>query len=293
MILLRFQNLETSIKNIYLSVKGILKAVFIGRKKVSFPNHQFKKDAIVLGSGPSMKNSLLKHKDQLKNKTLIAVNHFPKTKEYEELKPEYLVLLSRLFWEYNPDKEEHGIYVDFYNALIEKTTWPITIYIDKKASKKAKEIEKLNSNIKFLLFNKNGIEGFDNIIFPIFSTGMASPKCQNVLVASCYLAATMKFRNIFLLGADHSWIEQLRITDNNELSIRQIHYYDNQEEIVYKPYLDSERHTPQPWVNYIYGMYKLFDIYHMINRYAQYKGAKIINSSEYSYIDAFERSEIK
>ena len=100
------------------------------------------------------------------------------------------------------------------------------------------------------------------------------------------LAFRLGFKKIYLAGADHSWLPQLSVDDNNRVITRQPHFYK-----------DSEQHNKQVDAEYanihlhevLYSMYVAFRSYFVIRDYAERIGCKIINITPGSFIDAFER----
>lgn len=284
-------NIELFFSNIYNALKSLFKVLFLSKFYAKIPEIETG-DCVILGNGPSLTASLNKYKDQLKNKKLIAVNHFPETDIYTSLKPSYLVLLDRGFWEYDESNPKHAKYLKLFDALITKTTWNISVCIDAKAKKRLQWITDKNPNVTFTYFNKNGINSFDFFDFFFWKKTLASPRCWNVLIATTYICVNLKFKNIYILGADHSWFESLHVSENNETMIKQLHFYDKEKVVNYVPYVHSETNKNVPIQDLMYMYHMVFKTYNRIDMYALKNNSKIINSSETSYIDAFERGPI-
>ena len=50
------------------------------------------------------------------------------------------------------------------------------------------------------------------------------PFSQNVLVAAIYISLNLGYKNIYLLGADHSWAHDVSVNDDNQLCLNDRHF---------------------------------------------------------------------
>lgn len=248
------------------------------------------KTCIVLGNGPSLKTSLSKHKDFLKKHALFCVNSFSLSDEYIELKPQHYVILDHSFW-----KSDGKIIIDTLDALKTKTTWSIKLFVPQMASesKRFEELSKANPNIQLQYFNYTVFKGFPEIAHWFYSKNLAMPQSQNVLVATIFLAMNSNFKEIFVVGADHTWHENLHLDENNLLSLRHIHFYDDVEKTTYVPFKKGIHSTETFKVHEIFATWeKVFYGYIALENYSKYKNCKIYNASEITFVDAFERKKL-
>ncbi len=118
------------------------------------------------------------------------------------------------------------------------------------------------------------------------------PQSQNVLVASLFAGINIGFKTIHIVGADHTWHENLHVNEYNQLCIKDEHFYDNGTAISYRPFYTNAKRTST------FTMYEIFTTlakaflgYTMIKKYADHRGTTIYNASEISFIDAFERKK--
>ncbi|MGD1889614.1 MAG: hypothetical protein ACFB15_03275, partial [Cyclobacteriaceae bacterium] len=120
---------------------------------------------------------------------------------------------------------------------------------------------------------------------------------HNVLVASLSIVLMMRFQTIYITGADHSWMKEVFVTDDNRVFLSQKHFYDGQ--------LKSDTYTDKARPMYagsttnerklheiLEKWYYSFRSYWELNGYAQSIGSRIINVTPDSYIDAFARQNI-
>lgn len=245
---------------------------------------------IVLGNGPSLNQSLEKHPDFFQKHPLICVNSFSITKQYIELKPSYYVMLDPGFWFGGNELVENTI-----SSILTKTSWPIHLFVPKaaKQSKSFSELRNQNSNITIHYFNYNVFKGFQGIANWFYAKNLAMPQSQNVLVASLFLGINLGFKKIYLVGADHTWHQNLYVNDENILCAKQVHFYENEQTVKYVPFYKGV-HTKEvfkmheiltTWGKTFYG-------YVALNDYAVYKKCTIYNASEISFIDAFKRIKL-
>lgn len=245
---------------------------------------------IVLGNGPSLKTSFSKHPDFFQKHSLFCVNSFSLSEEYEKFKPQFYVILDYSFW-----KSDGEIVLETLNAIRTKTSWPLKLFIPQMAAgnDRFKELTKTNPNIELCFFNYTVFKGFQGIAHWFFSKNLAMPQSQNVLVATIFLAINSGFKNIYVVGADHTWHEHLHLDDSNILNVKQIHFYENEEKVTYTPFKKGIHVNETFKVHEIFATWaKTFYGYIALQNYAQYKNCKIYNASEITFVDAFERKKI-
>jgi hypothetical protein len=126
----------------------------------------------------------------------------------------------------------------------------------------------------------------------IFRKGWGMPRSQNILAASLYLAITRRFKEVYLFGADHSWHEEIRISDANELLIKQEHFYDKPGEAVYVPVYDVVKKETSRMSAQFASLSKAFYSYEILRDYAASMNVQVLNASAKSYVDAFRRVKI-
>jgi hypothetical protein len=245
---------------------------------------------IILGNGPSLKQSLQKHPDFFKKYPLVCVNGFSLSNEYQELKPAYYVMLDPAFW-LNTDENIKRI----FDTIIQKTTWNLHLLIPSKARKFPiiQQLEKSNPNIRIGFYNYTVFRGFTGISHFFYKRNMAMPQSQNVLVASLFICINMQFKNIYIVGADHTWHESMHVNEQNQLMVKHLHFFNNEETVSYVPFYRDEHKIETFRVDELfYTMAKVFSGYRAIKKYGDLRQTNIYNCSEISFIDDFERRKI-
>jgi hypothetical protein len=279
--------------NIFQTVISILKIFFLSGNVKQFPEAQ--SDSIsILANGPSLKSSLQKFSEYFKNTTCFCVNNFSSSEEYEVIKPSYYLFLDPAFFEYDEAKHEHPDIAAALRNLELKTKWPLNLFIPRKGKKSMylKILQERNPNIHVYYINYTVVKGFTFFTHFSFKKNFGMPRCTNVLGGCIFLALNMGYKEIYFFGADHSWHEELRMTDDNTLLIKDFHFNDKSEDVKeHKLYESVERKQAIGIYRAFWWIYKTFQDYIYISEYAKKIDAEVYNASDKSYIDAFERKK--
>jgi len=243
-------------------------------------NKTEERDCVVLGNGPSLKTLIETHKDFLEDKDLIAVNYAVLSDYYTSIRPQYYIVADKAFF-------KDPVHCNrLFDTLAAKTDWDMTLFIPATAKSDPTWRLKLHKrpNIKFEYFNMTPVEGFNWFSHWAFDENLGLPRPRNVLIPAIMTALRLKPRNIYVAGADHSWLRDIYIGDDNRLYENFQHFYDQKTGSAYPETYHLH--------NMLYNLYITFKSYHIIEHYAKKIGIKIYNITEGSYIDAFERKKI-
>lgn len=269
----------------FFSVSGqtLLSAVkiFLQSKRVEKPQKVCRNsEIVVLGNGPSLRSLIEAKRDFFSGKSLLAVNYAVLSDYYTELKPDYYLVADPVFF----FQEAHCN--KLFDALAEKTDWELELYLSVHARKSTMWQSKLAArpNIRVHYFNMTPVEGFRWFTHLAFRKGWGTPRPRNVLIPSIMTALRMPFHTIYVAGADHSWMKEIWVNEDNVVMEDLNHFYDKKGAERYV----SDRHLH----DLLMSMYIAFKSYHIIRSYAESIGKQIYNVTEGSYIDAFDRKKI-
>jgi hypothetical protein len=248
------------------------------------------KRCVILGNGPSLKKAIEAYGEQLKEEELFCVNHFPKTEAYVQLKPGNFVTSAPELWRDNMRESVIESREKLWAAMVEKTDWPMHVFLPAEAGKCKWLMNQLGQNrqLKIVFYNNTAVEGSRRIAFFLFRRNLGIPRPHNVLIPSLMLSINSGYREVVLLGADHSWLEELSVNDKNEALLNQKHFYDADTSRPDRMYRQLKR-RPRRVHEILEKLMFAFRSYFEIRDYAETKGTKIINATPGSYIDAFER----
>lgn len=264
-------------------VKVLLQSGWSTKLPVSFKNS---KELLILANGPSLNRTVTESASFLEGKTLLSVNFFAISPLFAQLRPELYLIADPLFW-ILPDSREK-----LFGALAAEVTWSMSLFVPRRALK-CKEWQKMlapNPNIRVYDYNATPIDGFPAFCNFLFDRRWGVPRPHNVLIPSIAVGLQLPFEKIYLAGADHSWLPEISVTDDNQVLMHQKHFYDqrnSQASTVQKENLESAR-----LYTILYHMYVAFKSYFVLEAYARKKHKEVINVTAGSYIDAFKRLKI-
>lgn len=233
---------------------------------------------IVMGNGPSLNDTMRDNAASLKSHRLMSVNFAANAPQFYELRPDFYVVVDPVFFR---DLENVNVRLLWEN-LSQRIDWPMKLLVPARA----KVPVALPGNISVERFNPVGVEGFRTVEHAAYRAGLGMPRPRNVLIPAIMAGIMLGFRNIYVVGADHSWTKTLSVTEDNTVVSVQPHFYaDNsaEHERVASVYKDIRLHE------IMYSFYVAFRSYFTLAEYAESRGVKIYNSTPGSFIDAFER----
>ncbi len=238
---------------------------------------------VILGNGPSLRRNLEEDMELLGETDTLAVNFFANSPEFRKVKPRYYVLADPHFFE----KAESDPNVSRLIANLNAIDFPMILFVPSGRGRGSRLFA--NPLLKVRQFNFIAIEGFKWFENAMFGMRRGMPRPRNVLIPSMMVGIWLGYRQIYLLGADHSWLSTLSVNDRNEVVSIQPHFYkedDKEQKRIREEYV---RH---PLHEVLESMTIAFRSYHRIQAWAESCGVEIFNATPGSMIDAFPRSPL-
>ena len=232
---------------------------------------------IVMGNGPSLRDTISEHEDTLKQGDSMAVNFAANTPEFFSIRPRHYVLADPHFFKSGEGMDPNV--VELWRNL-RKADWEMILHVPVGCQ------PSLPYNIKVRHFNMTPGEGADALCHTLYRRGLAMPRPRNVLIPAIMEGIRAGYRDIWIVGADHTWPHSLYVDDENRVVTVQPHFYeDNKKELdrVAAEYAGIRLHEVMG------SMVVAFRSYHAIRRYAERMGVNIYNATPGSMIDAFTR----
>ncbi len=265
-------------------VATLAKVVLLSRW-VSRPDRTPGDDEIViLGNGPSLRETIDKHFNWLSARTLMAVNFAANSPEFQRLKPQRYILADPHFFD---AVESDGNVARLWKNL-QEARHAMTLHVPASRLRQARALVSAGKS-RLETFNLTPVEGHEWLTHTLFDMRLGMPRPRNVMIAAIMAAIWCGYRRIYLAGADHSWSRTLSVDDTNRVVSVQPHFY-------------SDDSKERDRVAAEYAGYRLHDIlnsltvafhsYHEIRRYAESRGVAIINVTPGSMIDAFPRMNL-
>lgn len=271
------------------SAKSLVK-VMLQSRCTHFKTHRQDGPLIVMANGPSLNDTMRDSLDILQRHDTVSVNFAPLSEAFAVIKPRYHVLADPLFFSAEPLPNV----VRLYDAL-KTVDWPLTIFVPRKYVSKARRLlsisktETADNPISIQPFNFVGADGFAWLEKLLYNSKSAMPRPRNVLVPALMCGIWLGYKQIYVVGADHSWMKTISVdSDNNVISVQPHFYKDDasEQKRVDTTYRDYRLHQ------IVHSFYVAFRSYHTLQRYAKKIGVKIYNSTPDSFIDAFPRKSL-
>lgn len=266
------------------TLRGIIKVLMLSRRSTIKPLVRDQR-LIIMANGPSLADTIAEQGETLSSGITMAVNFAANTPSFDTIKPQFYILADPLFF----TKADNNFKELWHN--IAHTDRDMTLLVP--ASQLSRARQRLGalggSHITLASFNAVGVEGFRSFRNMLYRHGLAMPRPRNVLIPAIMCGIRLGFKEIYLVGADHSWLQSLSVDDDNRLVAIQHHFYE-------------ENSREQSRITTEYTGYKLHQIlesltiafrsYHLIEDFAEAGGIKIYNATPHSYIDAFARKAL-
>ena len=269
----------TPLQHLSDTLTALIKVAIQSRLAGRIKSKKQEKPLIIMGNGPSFRDTIDNHLDILCQNDTLAVNFAANSPEFFQIKPRYYTLADPLFFE---DSDAENM-IALYDNL-NKVDWQMTLIIPVKAPVKVK-----NPNITVERFNMVGVDGARWLKHILLDSRMAMPRPRNVLIPSIMAAIWLGYKEIYLVGADHSWMKSISVDNDNHVVSIQTHFYkDSNKELGRKRDLFANVKLHEVAHSY----YTAFKAYHTILDYITPKGVKIYNATPESFIDAFERRDL-
>lgn len=249
---------------------------------------QVNKNCIILCNGPSLNKSLKDHKLFIENSIKICVNFMPLSYFFQELKPEFLMLVDPIFWQKNISAELESKIIKLNDAL-RCVDWNLKIVmpIKAKVTNHVFEVAANNKNIEMIFINSD-VSKSDILQKRLFeyAANRSAPVFQSVSIAAIYFAINSGFKNIYLFGCDHDWIKNMIVDDNNRLCHRDTHFYEENETTKFLPINSS-------LLEEFRAQYSLHFAYNELKEYAKFMNSDVFNATPNSLLDSFERVDLR
>ncbi len=267
------------------TAKGIAKIALMSRPvTIGRAADASDKPLIILANGPSLRQTIADHADLLATMPTLAVNFAANSPEFALIKPNYYVLADPHFFRATDDPNVRRL-IDNLSAV----TWPMRLFIDRRYRSGFMAALSLPPDVTLETFNAVGVEGFKPFRRIAYRSRLAMPRPRNVLIPSIMLGIALGYRRIYICGADHSWMRDIRVTDDNEVVSGMNHFYKESSAEVQR---SRNEYRGYRLHDIIKSYYTAFRSYHLIRSYADSLGVTIINATPGSYIDAFTRGSL-
>lgn len=251
--------------------------------------------AVIIANGPSLDAYLKRYPRGIENADHMCVNAFSLTPAYEVLRPRFSVFVDPSFWTIPCSHRMEEYRRAVYGELVRKTAWEHVVLTPVQSRGCVQRM--MNPPRAHLVFRSfNGTIVSRSVPFALrnllYGRGLAIPSCQTVVNSAIGLAVRMGYRNVYVVGADASFLEGLFVDPvSNLLSVASRHFAE--EPVPAAPiYKDAEEAEPMLLHEYLEAVARMFEGYHEVWKYAKARNVNVVNASEFSWIDALPRGTL-
>lgn len=283
---MKFDKIQKFLTDGIDSCLSLIKVLLMSKNCSSYFDVIREKEMIILGNGPSLRQTIDIYFDKLMARDLMAVNFAANTSEFFRLQPKFYILADGLFFNaINSDQNVKNLWENLNNI-----NWDMKLLVPSKYKSLVSPLLINSSYIKLGFFNLTPIEGYKWFKKLIFKSGLGMPRPRNVMIPAIMESIRMGYKKIYICGADHSWTKTLDVDNENFVISIQPHFYeDNKTELqrVRDTYKGLKLH------DVLGSMVIAFRSYWEIKEYADDRNVEIINATPDSMIDAFTKKEIE
>lgn len=293
-----FEKIDRGVRNLYETARYFL----IMAVKENFRNYVGRAGTVgtpaptmaILGNGPALAQELPHLLEEAAAdpaaRDFMAVNFFAADERFGELRPAYYVLSDPMFFRASAERER---VMALYRAMNERVTWPMTLYVQYYNPERFDYRAVLpNPRIRIVPFHTQTYRGFRSLEFRLYRRGLGSANFGTVVQVGEYIALLLGYKRIELYGVDHTLLEGLCVDDDNRLCRADRHYYDGAPTAP-KPMFRKVPRRPYTMALYLAEVAELFRGHEVLRDYARWLGARIVNCTRGSMIDAYERLKAK
>ncbi len=275
------------------TITSLLRIIVFTKIIKGFNRNNYSKlsDIVVIGNGPSLNKMISEKTEFLNNKDLICVNFFPSSEYFFKLKPLYLIVGAPDFWLERVRPELENLRNDLYKNLL-KVNWTLVFYIPVQAKKFTlwHKLTAQNSFIKIHYYNVTPIHGYSWFRNFCYKRNIGLPRPHNILNPAIMMSIIMNYTNIYLWGAEHSWLQTIFVDEDNIAYLTQQHFYSKGtvKPLPMQKNVNEDRKLHEMLYKFVYT----FEGYFLIREFSEKNGSNIWNCTPGSFIDAFKRLKI-
>lgn len=266
---------------------GLLK-----KKPIPFPKHDGER-LFIFGNGPSVSYLYKNNKKIIEKSKCMCVNFMANSEYYEKIRPSYYVIMDKYAFLYDKEKDERRIAITKrgWKNILEKTKWSMILFMPCYAKENEQLMKQIAKNKCIYSYFYHSDLFFDKLRrwkderFTLYTNGYLVPFACNVIVIAIFLGIKLGYPNLYLLGADISWITSLECGEDNVVYFLDQHCYNmigNKEYYAYGPRRNDMALVFEILSNVFKGCKEM-------QEYALENNISVYNLNINSYIDAFKK----
>ena len=273
--------LSSLIKTVRFQFHRIKEHNLYGKYEFVYREELINKRCYVLANGPSLNEELetLKNDKSFVDSPKFVLNYFVESDYFQTLKPEFYCLADPLFFSLESSDRNKKI----IKTINEDTKWPMSLFYPNNGGRAVCEVI-TNPNVNLIPISVLRYEGFEKNKYPYYKSGKAVPSYVNVTIMIEYILLNMGCKDIRLYGVDHTFFDGMTVDDENIPCMIDRHFYGDEFIRIFDCH--GNYVTVSEW---LMDKYLTFKEHENMRGYADYLGARIVNCTKGSLIDAYTR----
>ena len=287
----------------------ILILVFRPSRTNNLNFHLNKSTIAILANGPSLREdfqSIQKNPSSFIDTDFMVLNSFACSDIYEIIEPKFYIFFDFALFDDNfNDINIIKLRKELVYNIVNRTGWDMIILIPNYGNKSnfVKEL-RTSKFITINLFSNVPLnKTFKFVNHFLYNHNLGNMSFRNTLICAIFQSLRMNYSRIYIFGADHSWHEDLKLSETNELLRKESYFYQKEMDVASQEYdLPVSQYEYEKFNHFnsnesvkvhqiFYYISQVFSEYHVLQEYSDYKGIKIINLSSKSWIDAFPKKD--
>ena len=282
------------------SLYEILAHHYINRKKVTkVSDMSMGKRLVVLATGKSANEywSCASIQKKFLSDDILVMNRtiYKMRDQIFKLRPKYLAICDPIYWgNISSAAVNHDLATDTYKKtkeVLEEVDWKCFLITTIHES-----FDFNNPNVQIVRLNTTNRETKSEFDYWLYKYNFCSPIIQNVAQLAIYFGITFEYKEIALIGIDFDFIKNLFCDKNCIVGLTAEHQYDVQGEATVTAYFTKERKgdiNNSVLAKYLYEIAVTIGCFGKLSIYAQKQGCRIVNYSENSLIDCYEKKNLR
>ena len=273
-------------KDLISLLSCILFSSFKSAKKLKNLNKKigsYCRDCYILGNGPALKEALKNLPDQSKT-DFFVVNMFANQDIFFDLKPKNYIIIDPYTWDYETHPfldSSADLKVFQQNAVnlqkaLARVDWNMNLFVPNGCPKRF--TDKLSPSINVIHINTTPVDGSVRLSHFLYKHGLGMPFPMNVTNAAVYVAIMLRYPRTYLYGANHSWLKDYDVDENNRIFLNDNHFYDKSRKYIKKGCLQTS----------LKCMSIAFFSHDKLDNFSREMGVRVYNRTKGSFIDAYE-----
>lgn len=283
------EKIQRFLTNLAHFLVSLVKILLLSRFKVKYPKST-EEEILFLANGPSLNNALEKIKEDGLPSNIMVSNFFINTPLFEELKPNNICICDPHF-KFKGFTNDERVKI-FYDKLL-SIKWEVNFFLPfsfrDDLNKIIDNIGGISNTVNICYYNDVNFNGASPMLLKLMRMKLGIPRPTTVAIPAIFNCMHMGYKTIKIAGIDLNQHLDIRVSKENELLLKARHFYSDGKEVYNVWYKDIPNKVPYKVSEIFLIFHRFFYSFDILAVYAKKYGFNILNYSETSFLDQFEK----